>query len=57
MSEITYKELAEKYARREQFRNVTAVISGVVSVAAGLAALRALRAERRALQAAGRSTS
>jgi hypothetical protein len=49
MSEITYKELAEKYMRRERSRNIVSVSSGVVAVIIGIRYLRALRADQRAV--------
>jgi hypothetical protein len=50
--EITYQELFEKYARREQIRSVTALVSAAAAVAGGIGAvmaLRQLRADRRAV--------
>jgi hypothetical protein len=51
MNEITtYRELAEKYARRERIRSITGIVNGVAAITAGILVLQQLRQDRRAVQ-------
>jgi hypothetical protein len=49
MNQVTYKELFEKYARREQQRNIVSIASGAVAIVIGVLYLRQLRADRQAM--------
>jgi hypothetical protein len=51
MSEITtYRELAEKYARHERIRSITAIVGGAFGIIGGALTLWQLRKDRRAVQ-------
>ena len=56
MSETAYRQLFEKYAKRERDRAIMAIVMGTISVA-GIALavrrLRELRADRRTITGAG----
>jgi hypothetical protein len=55
MNETTYRELFEKYARREKIRAITAIVTGItgaISTIGAIMALRQLRDDRRAVQLA-----
>ena len=43
MSQPTYQELFEKYARREKIRAITALVTAVTGVIAGAGAVMALQ--------------
>lgn len=56
MSETTYRQLFEKYARRERDRAIMAIVMGAISVAGIVLAarrLRELQADRRAVTGTG----
>jgi Zn-dependent protease with chaperone function len=54
--DVTYRQLFEKYARRDRERSVVTIVMGTlgaVGVVLAVARLRELRADRRAVTGAG----
>jgi len=50
MNEVTtYRQLAEKYARRERIRSITGIVNGALLITAGILTLWQLREDRRAV--------